>query len=228
MIKVILWDVDGTLLDFLAAEKAAVRRCFEIFGIGECTDAMIARYSEINKKYWKRLERGELTKAQALRGRFAEFFSGEGIAFNDIDALNAEYQLRLGDTIVFNPGAYELVSFLQGRVRQYAVTNGTSAAQNRKLSRSGLDKLFDGIFISDNVGFEKPRREFFDCVFAETGGCGRDEIMIVGDSLTSDMLGGNNAGVVCCWYNPDGKKAPEGIKIDYDVRSIAEIAGIVG
>ncbi len=198
MIKVILWDVDGTLLDFSAAEKAALRACFSLFGLGECTDGMVARYAAVNVRYWERLERGEISKARVLTGRFEEFFAAQGIAFDKLDAFNDEYQQRLGDTIVFNDDAYALVKGFKGRVKQYAVTNGTLAAQRRKLARSGLGKLFDGVFISDALGVEKPNIEFFEHVFANIVPCEKSEALIVGDSLTSDMRGGNNAGIRCC------------------------------
>lgn len=102
-IKAVLWDVDGTLLDFLAAEREAIKTCFSLFGLGECTDEMIAQYSAINVRWWQALERGEYTKPEILVGRFAEFFTARGIDTAVAPAFNAEYQLRLGDTIKFCP-----------------------------------------------------------------------------------------------------------------------------
>ena len=215
-IKVILWDIDGTILNFIEAEKAAIKMCFAQFQLGECSDEMIARYSVINKSYWERLELGEISKQEVLEGRFREFFRWEGISLEGeirsngknvpeddlVRRFNVEYQKRLGDTICFHDDAYELIRRLKGRVKQYAVTNGTRMAQERKLERSGLSQLFDGVFISEDVGIEKPNKEFFDYVFRQIGDYEKDEIMIVGDSLSSDMKGGNNAGIVCCWYHP--------------------------
>ena len=166
MIKVILWDIDGTLLSFKLAERAAIRACFAKFGLGEITDEMLAEYSAINARYWKRLELGELTKPQVLRGRFEEFFKAYGLDTGCVDAFNAEYQVRLGETVVFNDNAKELVERLRGKVKQYAVTNGTLVAQRGKLKNSGLDRLLDDVFISDVVGVEKPGKAFFDAVFA--------------------------------------------------------------
>ena len=97
MIKTLLWDIDGTLLDFSKAEEYGIRKCFEVFSLGECTDEMLSRYSVINRKYWEMLERNELTKPEVLRGRFEEFFRTEGIEFDKIDEFNLEYQYRLGD-----------------------------------------------------------------------------------------------------------------------------------
>ena len=223
MIQTILWDVDGTLLDFRAAERAAIRACFQSHRLGECTDKMIARYSAVNARYWQRMELGEITKAEVLTGRFQEFFAAEGIPCPALDAFNREYQLRLGDTIVYMDDSLTLVSRLRGRVRQYAVTNGTVAAQEKKLARSGLGALFDGVFISDRVGVEKPGKGFFDRVFAEIGPVDPTKTMIVGDSLTSDIQGGVNAGIVTCWYNPRALPNDRGVRVDHELRSLWEL-----
>ncbi len=227
MIKTLLWDIDGTLLDFGKAEAYGIRKCFEIFGLGACTDEMLARYSKINRKYWEMLERGEITKPQVLRGRFEEFFAGEGIAFDRIDDLNTEYQIRLGDKVFFCPNALEAVTELKGKYRQYAVTNGTLLAQSRKLKESGLDKIFDGVFISDQIGFEKPSVEFFNKVQEQIGKFKSSEVMIIGDSLSSDMKGGNNVNILCCWYNPNGNENKSDIKIDHEIKDISEIFNIL-
>ncbi len=227
-IKVVLWDIDGTLLDFQVAEKHAIRACFSKLRLGECTDEMLQDYVEINVGYWRRLERGELTKPQVLVGRFEEFFGKYGIDPAAAQAFNEEYQVRLGDTICFCKNALETVHALRGLVRQYAVTNGTKTAQERKLAESGLDKLFEDVFISEMIGIEKPMKGFFDKVFQKIGKYKREEMMIVGDSLTSDIQGGNNAGIATCWYNPRGEKRPESLRIDYEIRDIKEILEIVG
>lgn len=227
MIKTILWDIDGTLLSFKKAEYAAIQSCFETFGLGLCTEEMIGRYSVLNLRYWKRLERGEITKPRLLVERFEEFFAAEGIECSDPAGFNAEYQLRLGDTICFNDDSFRLVESLRDRVRQYAVTNGTKVAQDRKLSRSGLDKLFDGIFISDVVGYEKPSVEFFDHVFSCIPPCQKEETLIVGDSLTSDIQGGNNAGILTCWYNPEGEENTRSVRVDYEIKDLHEILDIL-
>ncbi|MBO4930299.1 MAG: YjjG family noncanonical pyrimidine nucleotidase [Clostridia bacterium] len=226
MIRVILWDIDGTLLDFAAAEREAIRGCFAAFGLGACTDQMLARYSVINRQYWEKLERKELTKPQVLIGRFEVFFAEEGLVA-DCVAFNDEYQIRLGDTVCFHDDGFALVQQLKGRVRQYAVTNGTKIAQQRKLHNSGLDALLDGVFISEDIGVEKPGVEFFHSVWETIGPYEPDEVLIVGDSLTSDMQGGNNAGIRCCWYNPKGAPAPEHLKIDYNIRDLREILAIL-
>lgn len=228
MIKVVLWDVDGTLLDFKQSEKYAIKKCFELFSIGECTDEMLGRYSKINEKYWKRLELGEITKQQVLTERFQEFFKSEGIDFDRIEDFNNEYQVRLGDKAFFCDNGYDVVKSLKGKVKQYAVTNGTYIAQTRKLALSGLIDLFDDVFISDKIGFEKPTIEFFKVVEDKIGEFKREETLIIGDSLTSDMRGGNNADILCCWYNPQGKKNDyKDIKTDYEIENLDKILEII-
>ena len=227
MIRVILWDIDGTLLDFPAAERAAIQQCFDKFDLGWCSEEQLQRYSAINHKYWRRLEDGELTKPQVLLGRFVEFFSQEGIDPALAEAFNAEYQVRLGETVCFRDNGFQLVERLRGRVRQYAVTNGTKIAQDRKLEKSGLIRLFDGVFISEDVGAEKPSPLFFDHVFAHIPPVEKEEILIVGDSLTSDMRGGLNAGIPCCWYNPGHLPLPEGMDVDYVIDDLNQVEEIV-
>ncbi len=221
--KVLLWDIDGTLLNFGMAEKYAIRKCFSIFGIGECSDEMLGRYSAINRTYWERLERRELTREQVLHGRFEEFFAKEKIPFDKIREFNAEYQVRLGDKAFFHDDGYEVVKRLKGCVKQYAVTNGTSVAQERKLRLSGLDELLDGVFISESIGADKPSPVFFDAVWKTIGTYRPEDVAIIGDSLTSDMQGGNNAGILCWWYNPEHRKNDKGVRIDREIFDLHEV-----
>lgn len=227
MIKTILWDVDATLLNFELAEKAAMEKCFSMFEMGECTQEMLSRYSKINRSYWQRLERGELTKPEVLVGRFEEFFGKEGIPVEKAAAFNEEYQVRLGDTVFFHDNAYELIKELQGKVKQAIVTNGTVVAQERKLEKSGLNKLITDIFISDRIGAEKPSPKFFEKVWEQLGPYKKEEVMIVGDSLTSDMQGGNNAGIRCCWYNPKGLKNETSVHVDYEITNLWQVKDIL-
>ena len=227
MIRVILWDIDDTLLDFHAAEREAIKKLFVQFGLGECTDEMLKKYSAINRMYWKRLELGELTKPQVLIGRFREFFSLEGIDISCAEAFNEAYQVSLGDTIVYRDDSYNIISSLRGKVKQYAVSNGTVIAQNKKLRLSGLGELMDGIFLSEQLGVEKPNAEFFDKVFEAIGWGDKSEILIVGDSLSSDIRGGNNAGIKTCWYNPTKAQATPELRIDYVITDLHEIYDII-
>ncbi|MCR5808922.1 MAG: YjjG family noncanonical pyrimidine nucleotidase [Clostridiales bacterium] len=227
MIKAILWDVDNTLLDFHAAESAAIKSLFREFGFGECSDEQVKRYAAINISYWEKLERNEITKPRVLVGRFEQFFAEEGIDPAFAPKFNELYQLRLGDTIVYRDDSINIVRALKGRVLQYVISNGTVVAQTKKLRLSGLGELMDGIFLSEEIGFEKPNIGFFVPVF-KTVPAAPSEMLVVGDSLTSDIKGANNAGIPACWYNPHKKTAPEGYRIDYEISDLREIFGILG
>ena len=227
MIKLILWDIDGTLLDFEAAEKAAIKNLFIKFGFGQCTDAMLRVYSGINRKYWQALEKGEMTKAEILVNRFREFFSLYGLNREKAEDFNTTYQSALGDTIVFCDDSKEIVTKLKTKVLQAGASNGTITAQNKKLKNSGFDKLFDGVFLSEAVGYEKPNINFFKPIFEKFPDIAKDEIIIVGDSLTSDIPGGINAGIKTCWYNPTGAENKSGLVPDYEIKDLQEIFNII-
>ncbi|MBP3737051.1 MAG: YjjG family noncanonical pyrimidine nucleotidase [Lachnospiraceae bacterium] len=228
--KVLLWDIDGTILNFKAAEKEAIRMGFRNYHLGECTDEMIARYSVINDRYWREMELGRTTKEALLIDRFMEFFEKEGIRItrDTVVSFNDDYQLDLGETIVFNDGADALLRDLKGKVLQYAVTNGNKVTQEKKFARSGLLKILDGAFISEEVGAEKPRPEFFEAVFRALPEFKKEDYLVIGDSLTADMFGANNAHLACCWYNPKERAGMEELRIDYEIRSLREIPGIIG
>lgn len=228
MYKYLLWDIDGTILDFFAAEAYAIRVLFDKYKLGTCSDEMIETYLRINVKYWQALERNEMTKPEILVGRFREFFEVMGIDTELAAAFNSDYQLSLGDHIVFVKHAMDMLNDEKGKYMLIAVTNGTKIAQTKKLRQSGLDKVFDAIFISEDVGSEKPNAEYFEHVFRETGITDRNQVLIIGDSLTSDMRGGEIAGIDTCWYNPNHNTNEYGIRTTYEIDDIAKLKEILG
>ena len=133
MYKYLLWDIDGTVLDFLASEAYAIRTLFRKYELGECSDAMLSMYSEINSKYWQRLERNELTKAEILVGRFRDFFEIIGTDISIAEKFNEDDQITLGDHIEFVDKAKDTLLSQKGKYTLVAVTNGTKRAQEKKL-----------------------------------------------------------------------------------------------
>ena len=201
MIKAVLWDIDGTLLNFKRAQYVALYKCFAYFD-EHLDDGMVEVYDRINHSYWLMLEKGEISKSELLVKRFVVFFRKYGINI-DPEEFNEMYQVELGNTYVFNDHGYETVKELKNRgIIQFAVTNGTKVAQNGKLKGSGLDKLLDEIFISEDIGYEKPDKRFFEPVIDKLGeyGISKDECIIVGDSESSDIQGGINAGIRTVHY----------------------------
>lgn len=227
MYRYLLWDIDGTVLNFLASEAYAIRTLFKKYKIGELSDEMLKLYSGINSKYWQILERNELTKPEILVGRFREFFREIGVDVTIAEKFNSDYQITLGDYIEFVDNARETLISLKGKYVLAAVTNGTKAAQEKKLRLSGIDEIFDAVFISENVGFEKPNKEYFDYVFENLGITNKNEVLLIGDSLTSDMKGGLVAGVDTCWFNPAHNSNTLGISVTYEIDNLGKIAEIV-
>lgn len=227
MYKYLLWDIDGTILDFVASERCAIKELFKRFKLGECTDEMIQIYSKINVKYWDALARNELTKPEVLIGRFNEFFTLMNIDTGVAEDFNKAYQLALGDYCIFVKDAKEILLSQKGKYTIVAVTNGTKIAQTKKLKASGLNKIFDSIFISEDVGFEKPNVEFFRYVFDTLNIKDKSEVLIIGDSLASDIQGGINAGIDTCWYNPKHTENKGNLKITYEIDDLKKIEEIL-
>ncbi len=225
--KYILWDIDDTLIDFKSSEKVTLKMCFKQFGV-DLRDEDVQIYSQINHNYWELLVQGKIEKAIMLNRRFEDFVERLDLNGIDCEEMNSLYQVKLGEYAVMIDDAIHVCEQLKKSKKQYAVTNGTAIAQNKKLSNTGLRDLFDGVFISDEVGFEKPDISFFECAFNEIPDFKLEETLMIGDSLSSDMMGANNAGIDCCWFNPKGNvNENAAIKIDYEITKLKEIFDIV-
>ena len=229
MIKYLLWDIDNTLLSFDLAERASMTKGFDKFGLDIGDEKALEVYKNINDKYWKMLEKGHMTREEILIGRFEEFFDLYNIAYDErlVNDFNLFYQEELGKQVFFNDYAEEVLQKLSKDYKQYAVTNGSKVAQSGKLKNSGLDKVFDGVFISEDLGYDKPSLEYFDLVFESIGSNNKEEYMLIGDSLTSDMLGSNNAGIRNIRYNPKDLDNKANVKVDYTIKNLKEVIEIL-
>ena len=225
--KYLLWDVDGTILNFELAERAAIRSLFKRFKLGDCSDEMLMYYSQINKRYWQLMESGKIKKDKMLVERFIEFFSNKGINADIAAEFNKEYQIALCDTIVFNDDAIDIIKHQKKTCKIIIVTNGTEVVQEKKLERSGLNDIVDNVFISELVGFEKPNIKFFEKVILEVGIKDLKEALIIGDSLTSDIQGGHNIGIDTCWYNPKNEENTTLLNPTYTIRNLHELENII-
>lgn len=211
-------DLDDTILDFHRSEDHALRQTLVQLGVIP-DDAMVARYSAVNDAQWKRLERGDITREEVLVGRFAIFFEELGIKADPLTARR-NYEENIADTGFLLPGAIELLRELSETYDLYAASNGTARVQDGRIALSGIAPYFKKIFISERVGFNKPDRRFFERCFAEIPHLVPERTPIIGDSLSSDMKGGKNAGMVTVWYNPHGKIAGDDLRPDYEVPSL--------
>ena len=220
MIEFVLLDIDDTLLDFGKAEAAAVSRTFSELGIPADT-AMIRRYSEINDEQWKLLERGEIKREEALVRRYKLLFDEYGITASPEKAEDM-YEFLLGIGHYFVDGAPELLQALCGKYRLFIVSNGTGSVQDSRIESAGIAKYFENIFISERLGADKPSKKFFELCFERIPGFDRERAIILGDRLSSDILGGINAGVRTCWFNPTGLPQDPKIRPDFTISSLAE------
>ncbi len=203
---IILFDADGTLLDFHKSETEAVSEVMALHGI-DPTEENVRLYSGINDSLWKMLERREIEKKVLLYRRFELLFEALGMT-GDAKAMAKDYMFALSTKGYLIDGAENMCRSLFGKARMYIVTNGVEFIQRGRYAVCGIDEYFDDIFISDAVGIEKPAVEYFEYVAAHIDGFDKSRTLIVGDSLTSDMRGGVNFGIDTCWYDPAGKDAP--------------------
>ncbi|MCH5269605.1 MAG: YjjG family noncanonical pyrimidine nucleotidase [Lachnospiraceae bacterium] len=223
---VILWDADNTLLNFDYSQRFAISKSLEEIGVTP-TEEMIKTYSDINENWWKRLERGEVTKPQLLTGRFIDLFAAYELVCEDMPGFCKRYQEYLGSIYRYIDNSLEICKSLVGKCRQFVVTNGVTATQLGKLQAAGFHKVMEDIFISEQLGVPKPQKAFFDRVLEKMQEVPLDRILIVGDSLTSDMRGGNLAGIATCWYNPGDLPNTTEVKTDFIIRNLKEVPGIV-
>lgn len=218
----ILLDADETILDFVRSSKESLSAAMREAKL-PYDEADFAVYKRINDTIWREYERGEITKARLSVGRFARFFAEKGID-GDPALLNALYFSKLCRTGYLLDGAAEFLARLKERGRVFLITNGTPAAQYGRLDALGIRSLFDGIFVSDEIGFAKPDPRFFGYVLSAAGAA-REDCIVIGDSLTSDIAGANAAGIYSVWYAPQGE--PLGAAPDAVARSYAEVLSAV-
>ncbi|HJI69609.1 MAG TPA: YjjG family noncanonical pyrimidine nucleotidase [Oscillospiraceae bacterium] len=225
MIRNVLFDLDDTLFDFHKAEKIALTKTLVHFGI-DPTEETLALYSTINAAHWKRLELGEISREEVKVGRYRELFETIGVECDPVKAT-AYYESMLAIGHYFMPGAPELLEELYRKYRLYIVSNGTAKVQEGRIGSSGIAKYMDGIFISQILGANKPDKQFFDICFAEIPDFSLSETVIIGDSLSSDIKGGINAGITTVWFNPKGIENDSDIKPDYTIKELSEVPGLL-
>ena len=219
--RTLLFDVDDTLLDFGEAERLALRLLFEDQEI-PLTSELEAHYKRINHGLWRSFEEGKLDRDEVVNTRFSILFKEYG---QEVDGslLENKYRSYLEEGHQLLHGAFELITDLQHQYDLYIVTNGVSKTQDRRLRDSGLHPLFKDIFVSEDTGFQKPMKEYFDYVFARIPNLTVNKGLIIGDSLSADIKGGQLAGLDTCWFNPDMLPNNTGIVPTYEIQHLDEL-----
>jgi len=223
--RTLLFDVDDTLLDFGAAEQASLRMLLESQGIQYSADNH-NKYSQINRRLWADFEDGKITRDELFSTRFSLLFNEFGKSVDGIQ-LEEHYRRGLGEGHQLVAGALELIHALQAEFNLYIVTNGISKTQDKRLKLSGLFSSFQAIFVSEDTGYQKPMKEFFDFVFERIPNINLSETLIIGDSLSADIKGGILAGIDTCWVNLKGIENTTEWKPTYEIRSLEELFDIL-
>lgn len=224
MIEFLFLDLDDTILDFKKAEYIAIGKTIAQFGV-EPTDAIRHRYHEINKWHWEQLEKGTMTRAEILVNRFAALFAELGVAV-DAPACAKVYEKHLSAGHWFLPGAEETVDALSKNYRLFLASNGTASVQKGRMTSANLYRFFETVFVSQEIGHNKPSKAYFDACFASIPDFDPAKALIVGDSLSSDIQGGINAGIKTVWVNPDHKPCGS-IKPDYEIEALYQLPALL-
>lgn len=224
MIEFLFLDLDDTILDFHKAERIALAKTIQSFGI-EPTEEILARYHAINKWHWEQLELGTLTREEVLVNRFGVLFEKLG---STVDAHRCAriYEKNLSTGHYFLPGAEEAVEALSKKYRLFLASNGTASVQKGRMTSANLYRFFETVFVSQEIGHNKPSKAYFDACFARIPGFCREKAMMVGDSLSSDIKGGINAGLKTVWVNPGHLPCGQ-IRPDYEIEALSQLEALL-
>ena len=222
----VVFDADGTLWDYPRAEAVAIEQAFLASGLEYRTAEHLDLYRRINAEIWEKFELGRLSAADLSRTRFGRLFRELGLD-EDPEAFSEVYLEHLGRGAYLIDGAAEIVERLASGTRLALLTNGLSRVQRARLSRTPFAARFDQVIISEEVGSRKPEPAIFAELLGRFAGIPAERTLMVGDSLTSDIRGGINAGMDTCWFNPVGLPADPEIRPAWEIRHLSELEGIV-
>ena len=223
--KIILLDLDNTLIDFNECARHSIINAFDKLGF-IYTEKVFETFIEENVKIWKRLEKGEITKPQLRADRWNIILGKLGI---DFDGTVLEEMFENGVALGAYPveGAYDLLDYLKGKYKLYIVSNGFRFVQESRLKIGDFEKYFDGVFVSEDIGIPKPAKEFFDYCFKNLGNPPKEDTLLIGDSLSADIIGGINYGIDTIWFNKNNEPLPENVRPTHAVNTLHEIKSIL-
>jgi 2-haloacid dehalogenase len=220
--ELFLFDADGTLFDYDMAEANALKMMFNYCGF-DYSENIRLKYREINSQVWESYEKGEITKSELQTLRFKCLFNDIGIDY-DANNFNEMYLNELGKGSFLIEGALEICKEIKScNKKVYIVTNGILATQKARIEHSSIKEYISDFFVSEFIGFQKPHILYFEYVFKHISRVEKDKILIVGDSISADIAGGNNAGIDSCWFNKSGDINNTGIIPTYEIRKLKEL-----
>lgn len=221
MLKTVLFDIDNTLLSFDDYVRTAMHDGFQKFGLRTYEPWMFEVFSTHNARLWRAVEQGEMTLDALEKVRWNDIFRELQICF-DGEVFEDYFKAELFHSAIVIDGARETLDALHGKYTLAVASNGPLDQQRNRLALAGMLDDFDALFVSQDIGCNKPARAFFDECLRRLGNA-PEEVLMVGDSLTSDMLGGEQAGLRTCFYNPHGKPVPASLHVDFNIRSLREL-----
>ena len=221
----LLFDADNTLLDFDENERVSLSKAFARFGI-PCDGKTVSLYHDINLMYWRLLAENRIGKEELLTKRFETLFERIGVRSDPVAIENC-YRSHLGQGCQVVPGALEVCRKLKGNYKLYVITNGVARTQHSRLKGSGFEDLMDGVFISDEIGYDKPDVRFFGYVENHIEGFDKSRALVIGDSLFSDIRGGIDYGLDTCYLNAYHKQNTSEIRPTYEIQDIVELPSIL-
>ena len=222
----ILFDADNTLLDFDAAESKALADTLRNYGI-EPDAETVQTYRTINEELWRQLEKGQLRRDKLMAERFTRFLKAVDAAGNGAE-MNKFYLDQLSThPDLAAPNVLDVLKELSEVATLAVVTNGFDRVQSRRVAESGMKDFIEEVFVSEKLDSEKPNRKIFDAALRSLGVENREHVLMVGDSLTSDIQGGVNAGLDTCWFNPGHAENPGKVSPTYEIASLEELYPLV-
>jgi YjjG family noncanonical pyrimidine nucleotidase len=223
--KLIFLDADDTLFDYKLAEKYALTKSLNEYNI-EVTDQLLSDYSTINKQLWLDYENNRISQDNLRTERFKRLFNKNELSINEF-LFSKTYINHLADTSFLRNYAEELCSYLHSKYKIAIITNGISVIQRNRLEKSIIKKYIDHLIISEDANYSKPNTEIFRYAESITQFHNKDQMIIIGDSLSSDIQGGINYGIDTCWLNSDNIENTKNITPTYVVNSLKSIEDLL-
>ena len=223
--SILLFDADHTLFDFEHASRHAFKDLMHHLGL-EHVERAYEIYHPINQMAWRRFELGEINTAELRVLRFHDFFESIGVREDALES-NAFYLKQIVQHTKLYDTTLDLLEQLKPDYKMLIITNGLKEVQRARITKLGLDHFFEHIIVSDEIGHTKPAIAYFDHVFHKINYPDKDEVLVIGDSLRSDIQGGYNYGIDTCWYNPESLKNTTSLCPKYTVKTHQEIADIL-
>lgn len=222
--KWLLFDADGTLFDYNLAEKIALQKSIEEIGL-KYDDSVLRVYRKFNGDLWVQFENGKIKPDELKVKRFSLLLNHYNFDYDNYK-LSLIYVDHLADCSILIDGTENVIKQLSGKYKLLLITNGLKSVQRKRFNNSSIKNYFQDIIISEEIGVAKPDPKMLEYAATKMNSTNKNEMLLVGDSLTSDIKAGNNFGIDTCWFNPEGKKNESGFKITYEIKSLDKLLDI--